>query len=199
MKMMNSPALQGVADAPPRYQTWRAVTKGGGLEASGSHTESLHTVFYTAARETTDCTLTAPKVSPELIAMDPNSAEKLAVANRETLENSARSFTVEVDGADKIGTLDFHSPLSVGSGNSECVQNIGSGPETSQHSKTETVLPTDEMKLPFRVLGAATGGDVIASGSASFKTIHKLDNLGVGFAVDVTAPLDVTVRWELKK
>jgi hypothetical protein len=70
MQMMNNPAMQETIDAPPRYQAWRPVEEGARLDVSGSHEETLHTVFYTAARETTDCTLTAPKISPELTKDD---------------------------------------------------------------------------------------------------------------------------------
>ncbi len=200
MQAMNSPALHGATDGPLRYQVWRAVGKEGAqFEATGSHTETLHTVFYTAARETTDCTMTAPNVSPELIKMDPTSKEKWEASNKETLKNNARAFVVEIDSVDMIGILNVLSPLSVGSGNIECVQNIGSGPETSQHSTAATLLPTEEMKLPLKVSGTATDSDVLASGSSTIKSSQRLNNLGVGFAVDVVAPLEITVRWELNK
>jgi hypothetical protein len=49
------------------------------------------------------------------------------------------------------------------------------------------------------VKGAATGSEIIASGSATVSSSQALNNLGVGFAVDVQAPLKIKVRWELKK
>lgn len=199
MKLMNSPAINGAADAPARYQVWRAVdSDGAAIEATGSHKESLNTVFYTAARETTNCTYTAPKVSPELSKLDANAGDMWAKLNKQAIESSSRAFMVEVDSIDKTGVLNILSGLSVGSGNIECVQNIGSGPESSQHSKTETLLPTEGTKFPVKVTGTAKGDTVIASGSSTLKMIQKLNNLGVGFAVDVDAPLDVVVRWELK-
>lgn len=199
MQMMNSPALQETADAPPRYQAWRAEEEGGRVDVSGSHKELLHTVFYTAARETTDCTLTAPMISPELTQGDAASGQNWSELSREALENSARSFVVEVDGAGKTGVLNVNSPLGVGFGDNKCIQNIGSGPETSHHSTNPVLLPSDGLAFPLQVSGAAGGSDVIASGSAGFDASQKLGNLGVGFAVDVVAPLKVTVRWELRK
>ena len=44
-----------------------------------------------------------------------------------------------------------------------------------------------------------SGNSVIASGSATVDSSQALNNLGVGFAVDVQAPLKIAVRWELKK
>jgi len=200
MQYMNSSAAKGAVDAPRRYQSWRKAEKSGAhVEATANYTETLHTVFYTGARETTDCTMTAPKVSPELLKIDPNSGDKWAALNREALEGSAQSFVVEIDSVDKIGVLNILSPLSVGSGNIECVQNIGSGPETSQHSKGAIMLSGEGMKLPLKTSAPASGSDIIAGGSSTFKANEKLTNLGVGFAVDVVAPLDITVRWELKK
>ncbi len=199
LQMMNSPALRGAKDAAPRYQVWRAVKNGGLVEASGSHVESLHTVFYTAARETTDCTMTAPKVSPELINNDPGSEAQWAARSKEAVDSSARSFLIEVDSSDKKGVLTVTSFLTVGSGNIECVQNIGSGPETSQHSTSATLLPADNAEAPLKVPGIASDSEIFASGSASIKSNQKLNNLGVGFAVDVVAPLDIEVKWELKK
>jgi hypothetical protein len=199
MQLMNSPAMQETLDAPLRYQAWRPVEEGARLEFSGSHEEILHTVFYTAARETTDCTLTAPKISPELTKVDATSGDKWAKVNQETLAGSARSFIVEIDSAGKAGVLNIGSPLGMGFGDIKCIQNIGSGPETSHHSTNATLLPTGELSLPLQVKGAASGNGVIASGSASVEGSQQLTNLGVGFAVDVKAPLTIAVRWELKK
>jgi hypothetical protein len=199
MQMMNSPALQQSVNAPPRYQAWRAVEGGSRVDVSGSYEETLHTVFYTAARETTDCTLTAPKVSPELTSNGATSGENWSKQSRETLENSARSFIVEVDGSGKTGVLNINSVLGVGFGDIKCVQNIGSGPESSHHSTNPTLLPVGEASMPIQVPGLAAGNAVIASGSGSLERSQKVNNLGAGFAGDVVAPLKVAVRWELKK
>jgi hypothetical protein len=199
MQLMNSPAMQESANAPLRYQAWRPVDEGTRLEFSGTHVETLHTVFYTAARETTDCTLTAPKVSPELTKIDAASEEKWAEVNQQTLADSARSFIVEVDSAGKAGVLSIGSPLGMGFGDIQCVQDIGSGPETSHHSTNATLLPLGGESLPLQVKGTAAGNGVIASGSATVESSQQLNNLGVGFAVDVQAPLKIAVRWELKK
>lgn len=199
MQMMNSPALQQTVDATPRYQAWRAVEDDARLDVSTSYEEILHTVFYTAARETTDCTLTAPLVSPELTSNDAAAAQTWSTQSRKTLEDSARSFLVEVDGLGKTGVLNIVSPLGVGFGDIKCIQNIGSGPETSHHSTNPVLLPSDGASFPLQVPGAAADNHVIASGAASFERSQKLGNLGVGFAVDAVAPLKVTVRWELKK
>lgn len=199
MQLMNSPAMQEAQDAPLRYQVWRPVEEGARLEFSGSHEETLHTVFYTAARETTDCTLTAPKVSPELTKMDAALQQDWTKVNQETLADSARSFIVEIDSAGKVGVLNIGSPMGMGFGDIKCVQNIGSGPETSHHSTNTTLLPVGELGLPLQVKGAASDNAVIASGSATVESSQQLTNLGVGFAVDVKAPLTIAVRWELKK
>lgn len=199
MQLMNSPAMQEAKDAPPRYQAWRPVEEGARLEFSATHVETLHTVFYTAARETTDCTLTAPKVSPELTKIDAASEAQWSKLTQETLADSARSFSVEVDSESKAGVLSIGSPLGMGFGDIKCVQNIGSGPETSHHSTNTTLLPLDGQSLPLQVKGAAAGNGLIASGSATVESSQQLNNLGVGFAVDVQAPLKIAVRWELKK
>lgn len=199
MKLMNSPAMQESMNAPVRYQVWRPVEEGDRLEYSGKHVETLHTVFYTAARETTDCTMTAPKISPELTKIEAASVEKWTKISEETLADSARSFVVEIDSADNAGVLSIASPLGMGFGDIECVQNIGSGPETTHHSTNPTLLPLQGDSLPLLVEGTAAGNSVIASGSATVDSSQALNNLGVGFAVDVQAPLKIAVRWELKK
>jgi len=199
MQMMNSPGLRESVDAPPRYQAWRAREDDARVEVTGSHAETLHTVFYTAARETTDCTLTAPRISPELTQGAAASGQDWNRLSREALENSARSFVVEVDGSGNTGVLYINSPLGVGFGDTRCTQDIGSGPETSHHSTNPTLLPAGEMTFPLQVSGSAAGGAVIASGGGTFAAQQTLNNLGVGFAVDAVAPLTVTVRWALKK
>jgi hypothetical protein len=84
----------------------------------------------------------------------------------------------------------------MGFGDIKCVQNIGSGAETSHHSTNATLLPVGELSLPLQVKGAAPGNGVIASGSASVQSSQQLTNLGVGFAVDVQAPLTISVGWD---
>jgi hypothetical protein len=125
--------------------------------------------------------------------------EKWTKIGQETLTNSARSFIVEIDSADSTGELRIASPLGMGYGDIKCVQNIGSGPETTHHSTNPTLLPLQGDSLPLLVKGAATGSAIIASGSATVNSSQALNNLGVGFALDVQAPLKIKVRWELKK
>jgi hypothetical protein len=200
MKLMNSEALQPPPDSAPRYQLWRAIEKDGRLEVSGSHQETLNTVFYTGARETTECTLTGPKVSPELVQLGADQAAQWESINLETQASSARSFVVEIDSPQPAGNLTINSLLSLGSADIKCTQNIGSGAETSHHSASTTLIPQGEIKLPLLIEGSTTGGALIASGSASLDTQQTINNLGgVGFALDAVAPLKVVVSWQLSE
>ena len=146
-----------------------------------------------------DPSLNRPSVSSLTGIVKCCSVEKWTKISEETLADSARSFIVEIDSADKAGVLSIASPLAMGYGDIECVQNIGSGPETTHHSTNPTLLPLQGDSLPLLVKGAATGSAIIASGSATVNSSQALNNLGVGFAVDVQAPLKIKVRWELKK
>jgi len=197
MQAMDSPSMKAAQDALLRYQIWSAAPEGNRLEVSGRHEETLHTVFYSGARETTDCKLTAPQVSPELTKSDPGAQARIEQENREIQEQHARGFSVEVDGVGKASLLAM-GLLAVGSGDIDCTQNIGSGPERSHHKDNPILLPRGDLPIPLLVKGSAPGGSIIASGSTTLDARQELNNLGVGFATNVTAPLKVTVRWELK-
>jgi len=200
MQMMNTPAMQETVNAPPRFQAWQPAEDNARLKASGSHEETVHTVYYTGAREVTDCTLTAPKISPELTSNGAASGDALSEQSRETLENSARAFIVEVDGAENTGVLIVGAAMSLGFGDIKCIQNLGSGPRTTHHSTNETLLPVAQGSPPIQVSGTAAGNDVIASGSGSFELSQELNNMGEAFpGDDVVAPLTVVVRWKLTK
>jgi len=200
MQMMNTPAMQETINAPPRFQAWQPANDNARLKASGSHKETIHTVYYTGAREVTDCTLTAPKISPAVTDHDPTLGGTLSKQNREILENSARAFIVEVDGAEKTGVLIAGGAVGMGYGDIECVQNLGSGARTTHHSTNETLLPTVQGSPSLQVPGTAAGDNVIASGSGSFELSQKIMAMGEAFPGDgVVAPLKVVMRWELKR
>lgn len=200
MQMMNTPAMQETINAPPRYQAWQPAEDNTRLKASGSHEEKVHTVYYTGAREVTDCTLTAPRISPALTSYDATAGDTLGKQNREILENSARAFIVEVDGAEKTGVLIAGGAVGMGYGDIECVQNLGSGARTTHHSTNETLLPTVQGSPSLQVPGSAAGDDVIASGSGIFELSQEIMAMGEAFpGDDVVAPLKVVIRWELKK
>ena len=200
MQMMNTPAAQQTVNAPPRFQAWQPVKDSARHKASGSHEETIHTVYYTGTREVTDCTLTAPKISPELAKGGAAHVDLATQQNRETLEGGARAFIVEVNGADNTGVLIAAGAVGMGYGDIKCIQQMGSTPRTTHHSTNETLLPSVQGGSSLQVSGTAAAGNVIASGSGSFELDQEILAMGEAFPMaDLVAPLKVVIRWELKK
>lgn len=199
VKMSDSSAAEQAGKGAPRYQLWRAVREGDAeVDAKASYQDTWHTLFYSAAAEITDCTLTAPVVSPELTRVDAALQTLWDEKNRETQLASARAFALETDA--QMQSSQLHVPaLGVGSGDEKCIRTLGGPPKTAHRASNGAVLPVGELAVPLRLAGSAPGTIVIASGAAQIDTRLVLEQLGVGYAVDATVPLKVTVRWELTK
>jgi len=197
MQMVGSPELKEAAEAPPRYQLWKAARDNAMVNAKASYEDQWHTVFYTAAKETTDCTLIAPLVSPAITRSDPSAQATWDKINRETLQASAEGFVIETDA--QSGTSQLYVQLvAAGSGDEKCTLDIGGNAETQHQTANGVLLPVGELKAPIILEGSAPGTAVIASGSELIETRMPLTNLGAGFAVDLSVPLKVRVEWELK-
>ncbi len=200
MQMMSTPEAQQTVNATPGFQAWEPAKDSTRLKASGSHEETIHTVYYTGTREVTDCTLTAPRISPELAKGGVAHVDLATQQNRETLEGGARAFIVEVNGADNTGVLIAAGAVGMGYGDIKCIQQMGSTPRTTHHSTNVTLLPSVQGGSSLQVPGTAAGNEVIASGSGSFELSQEILAMGEAFpGDDVVAPLKVVVRWELKK
>jgi hypothetical protein len=198
MQMANSQEFKDTPAAAPRYQAWKAAGDNAMVNAKASYKDVWHTVFYTGAKEVTDCTLIAPLVSPELIKMDPSAQANWDKINRETLQASAQGFVIETDA--ETGTSKLYAQVvAAGSGDEQCTLNIGGTADTQHRSETGVLLPVGEMKAPVILDGSAPGTAGIASGSQLIETRMPLTNLGAGFAADLAVPLKVKVVWEMKR
>lgn len=200
MQMMNSGEMDKVADAAnaaPRYQLWKPAGDEAMVDAKASYKDEWHTVFYTAAKETTDCTVIAPMVSPSITRSDPSQQATWDKINRETLQSSAQGFVIETDAESGTSQL-YVQMINAGSGDKKCTLDIGGNAETEHGTANGALLPVGELKVPLILNGSAPGSEVISSGSQLVETSMPLMNLGAGFAVDLSVPLKIKVEWELK-
>jgi hypothetical protein len=197
MQMAGSQELKEATESPPRYQQWKAAGDNAMVTAKASYEDVWHTVFYTGAKEITDCTLTAPMVSPAITSADPSAQATWDKINRETLQASAQGFVIETDAETGTSQL-FAQVVAAGSGDEKCTLDIGGTAETQHQTANGILLPVGEMKAPVILDGSAPGTAVIASGSELIETRMPLTNLGAGFSTDLAVPLKVKVVWELK-
>jgi hypothetical protein len=202
MKMMNTSQMQEqlktaeeLEKAPRSYQVWAADPKGPAATVEASYNEQWHTVFYTAARETTDCTLKAPAISPALAGLDSGNKIDWVEMNRKALQFDAKSLAVEVDARTGASRLRLVLPGNV-YGELRCVQDIGGSRNETSDSNPVTFQPPIELDSAGW-LGGGTSAGAIATGMLEFDVQQPLANLRAGFAVDVQAPLHVTLHWQL--
>ncbi|MEZ5545704.1 MAG: hypothetical protein R3F10_11060 [Lysobacteraceae bacterium] len=196
MEMSNSPKVKAAKDAPRRYQMWKSARGNARVDATASYEDKWFAVFFASGRETTDCTLTAPMVSPEIASL-PDARATWDKINRDTLQASAEAFVIETDGENRTSQLHL-AGLGAGAGDLECTRTIGSRPKTTHTSTNGTVIPVGDLSVPLVLKGTAPGTAVIASGAAELDASLPLTHLEAGYAVKATVPLKVTVRWELK-
>lgn len=205
MQMMGTEQMQAqikasdaLAQMPPRYQLWRALPRGGRAEVDAAYQEQWQTVFYTATRESANCTLQAPAISPTLTEADSGAQVDWGEHNRKALEANARSLAVEVDAQTGNNRLRLALASTV-FGDLHCTSDIGNGPAETRDSRTVSFQPPIATDNQYWIDGARAQGSTVASGSREFDVEVPLQNLGVGFAVDVKVPLHITLRWELKR
>lgn len=197
MQMMNSGELAEATESPPRYQQWKAAGDNALVAVKASYEDRWHTVFYTGAKEITDCVLTAPKVSPALAEFDASAQATWEQLNREAVEASGRGFMIETDAQN--GTSRLHIVvIAAGSGDQKCTLGIGGNAETQHESTNVVVIPVGELKGPLALDGSAPGTAVIASGSQLIETRMPVTNVGAGTKNPVVAPLKVKVDWEMR-
>jgi hypothetical protein len=198
MQMVNSGELEDAANAAPRYQLWKAASNNALANAKVSYEDRWYTVFYTGAKEITNCVLTAPKVSPALTDSDPTAQATWDQLNREALQGSGEGFVIETDAQN--GTSQLHIvAIAAGSGDEKCTLGNGGNAETQHQSTNVVVIPVGELKGPMVLEGSAPGTAVIASGSQLIETRMPVTHVGAGFTKPVVAPLKVRVEWEMTK
>jgi hypothetical protein len=197
MQMAGSPELKEATESPPRYQQWKAASDNALVSVKASYEDRWHTVFYTGAKEVTDCVLIAPKVSPALTEADPTALATWDQLNRDAVQASGEGFMIETDAQN--GTSQLHIVvIAAGSGDEKCTLGIGGNAETQHQSTNVTVIPVGELKGPMALEGSAPGTAVIASGSQLIETRMPVTNVGAGLSTPVVAPLKVKVEWEMK-
>jgi hypothetical protein len=198
MQMATSPEFKEATNSAPRYQVWKAAREDTLVDVKASYEDKWYTLFYVSGPEITDCTVIAPLVSPELTRTDPNAQATWDKINQETLQASAEAFVIETDAENGTSQLQLIA-IGAGSADEKCTETIGGNAETHHRSTNGSVFPVGELQIPLLLNGAAPGTNVIASGSEVIDTKLPLNHLAGGFKVDVSVPLKVKVRWELKR
>jgi hypothetical protein len=194
MQMANSPQMQAMIKAgedakkaPARYQLWTAVP-GVQPEVKMHYEEQWETIFYTAAKEVTTCTLIAPALSPEL--KKNASGIDWEKQNQEQLHAGAQVLAVEKDiqqGGNRLRLF----PISV-FGDLQCSENIGGQIEKSRDSSNISFFP-DGWQAP---------GAMIA-GNGEYETVfeHGLGQTGWVMAGggEVKVPMRIKLSWSLRR
>lgn len=194
MKMMNTPQMQALVKAgedtkkmPERYQLWTAVP-GAQPEIKMSYEEQWETIFYTAAKEVTTCTVVAPAISPGLKKNAPEMDWERQ--NQEQLQGSAQGLAVEMDiqqGGNRLRVF----PISV-FGDLQCSENIAGQVEKSRESTNISFFP-DEWQPP---------GAMIA-GNGEYETVFESDLGQTGWVAaggsEVKAPVRIKLSWSLRQ
>lgn len=201
MKLMGTQHVQAqlragdeLAAMSPRYQVWRA-SSGGLREIRADYQEHWETVFYTAARETADCRLKAPAVSPALPETAGAGKVDWTAMNRQALDGNARSLLVEVDGQTGGNRLHLRLPGQVFA-DQHCTSDIGNGPTETRTSRQVSFQPPLQLESDW-IDGDPAAGDVIAAGTRAYDLTTELGNLNVGFNAAAKVPLRVKLRWQL--
>lgn len=193
-RMMNTPQMQAMVKAgedakemPDRYQIWTAVP-GAQTEIKMSYEDQWETIFYTAAKEVTTCTLVAPAISPVLEKNAPEMDwEK---KNQEQLQGGAQGLAVEIDiqqGSNRLRVF----PISV-FGDLQCSENIAGQVEKSRESTNISLFP-DGWQPP---------GAMIA-GNGEYETVFEYGLAQTGWVAaggsEVRAPVRIKLSWSLRQ
>jgi hypothetical protein len=196
-QIANAQSMQGQQSASPRYQTWRSA-KGGSVTASATIDDAWQSVFYSAGREWSDCTLKGPAVSPSLAALGKSiDYEKDKVAR---LEANARGLVLVVDG--ESGTSSLRLLLaSTLPADEVCKGAIANAKHDSREYRWVNVLPQAVLPKDFWIEGAkgSSPGNLVASGNLTLKGSARFAEAGPQFpyAIDAQVPFEAQLRWEL--
>jgi hypothetical protein len=197
MQMTNSPELKAAKASGPRYQVWEAVNDAT-AQVTASYEEKSYSMFYVSGPEISDCTLLAPKITANMTRGDAAAQARLEKKNESTLQNSARSFAVEVDQQTQSSKL-VVGVVSAGRGEEACTLSLAGNAETTYQAGDGVILPEGDLKIPLMFSGGTAAPSSIASGSAEREVPLLLTHLGSAFGVKVTVPLKLKVSWELKQ
>ena len=183
--------------ALPRYQTWR-FARGGRVTAAATIDDAWQSVFYSAGREWSDCTLKGPAVSPSLAALGKSiDYEKDKVAR---LEANAKGLVLVVDGEGGASSLRVLLASQLPA-DEICTGAVANSKRDTREYRWVNLLPQAVLPRDHWVKGAkgSSPGNLIAGGNLTLKGSARFAEAGpqLPYAIDAQVPFEAQVRWEL--